>query len=101
MSVHRDEILTEVYNERTRQDEKWGVQNHPDGTSEFLATLRDEYRATTDRNAQEGRVTYYDILMEEVWEAMAEVDKAKLRTELIQVAAVTVAWVEKLDREAA
>jgi hypothetical protein len=36
--------------------------------------------------------------MEEVREAMAESDPAKLRVELVQVAAVSVAWIEALDR---
>ena len=28
-----DDVLTEVAAERVRQDERWGQQNHPDGTS--------------------------------------------------------------------
>jgi len=36
--------------------------------------------------------------MEEVFEALAETDPEKLELELIQAAAVIVAWVEKLRR---
>jgi hypothetical protein len=63
-------VLDEVQDERRRQDAKWGEQNHPDGT----------------------------IALEEVFEALVETDPAKLRDELLQVAAVAVAWVEAIDR---
>ncbi|TIH26025.1 NUDIX hydrolase, partial [Subtercola vilae] len=41
---------------------------------------------------------WQDILLEEVFEAFAESDTSKLRTELIQVAAVAQQWVEAIDR---
>ncbi|MEY9934267.1 hypothetical protein ABH926_008932 [Catenulispora sp. GP43] len=37
------------------------------------------------------------MLLEEVYEALAEVDPAALRAELVQVAAVAAAWVEDID----
>jgi hypothetical protein len=37
------------------------------------------------------------VLDEEVWEAFAESDPAKLRAELVQVAAVAFRWIEALD----
>jgi malonyl CoA-acyl carrier protein transacylase len=43
-------------------------------------------------------VTWEHILTEEHYEAMAEEDPTRLREELIQVAAVAVAWVEAIDR---
>jgi hypothetical protein len=43
-------------------------------------------------------VTWAHILTEEFYEALAEADPEKLREELVQVAAVAVAWVECLDR---
>lgn len=92
-------VLEEVAAERIRQDEKWGEQNHPDGTGGpemvFCAELS---KRMTDQAAQNGTLTYLHILEEEICEAFAETDKQKLRTELIQVAAVAVAWVEKIDR---
>lgn len=113
-------VLVEVAAERERQDAKWGEQNHPNGTGDnqefirpaeyvhpagehILATMgtfayRMKHR--TDERAQRGTVTFADILLEEVFEALAEEDPAKLRTELIQVAAVAAQWVEAIDRTA-
>lgn len=111
-------VLGEVLDERRRQDEKWGEQNHPDGTGEHsmplsrivfhrpaapggrhcaseLALLAKE---ATDRAARAGMVTWTDILLEEVFEALAEDDSDKLRTELVQIAAVATQWVEAIDR---
>jgi len=51
-----------------------------------------------DLRVQRGEpATWEMILLEEVWEALAETDPVKLRAELIQVAAVAVAWVEDID----
>lgn len=107
-------VLKEVAVERERQEEKWGEQNHADGTGPghyFLgkglaapatnAYLRERATEITDSHAKVGRLTYSDILLEEVFEAVAEEDQSKLREELVQVAAVTVAWIEKIDRDKA
>lgn len=98
MSATND-VLTEVCEERTRQDEKWGEQNYPDGTGRELDDMyaRDK-RAECDRTAAEGFLTFRDILDEEVAEAFAETELPKLRAELVQVAAV--AWIEAIDRRA-
>jgi NTP pyrophosphatase (non-canonical NTP hydrolase) len=70
-------VLDEVDRERSNQDKKWGEQNHPN-------------------------LYWLGILMEEVGEtAKALIEDGHLlqiRGELIQVAAVAVAWVEKIDR---
>ena len=93
-------VLDRVDIERFRQDQKWGEQNHPDGTGgcsqQYWAGVA---RRDCDRAFAEGRGTYRHILEEEVAEALAESDPEKLKAELIQVAAVAVAWVEKLIRE--
>lgn len=105
-------VLAEVAAERVRQEAKWGEQNHPDGTGaawEFCSGQHEGWaqEAADDarRRCQEASErtwgdTYALILNEEVAEAFAEEDPTKLREELLQVAAVAVAWVEKLDREA-
>jgi hypothetical protein len=93
--------LLEVAAERAQQDDKWGEQNHPDGTGQHLAHYAAAAQRLTDSMTQRGRITYRHILDEEVREAFAESDRDKLRAELIQVAAVAVAWIEKLDREVA
>lgn len=91
-------VLDEIRVERERQDEKWGEQNHPDGTNLKNDGWRTHAREQCQRAAAEGRVTWAHILQEEFVEALAEVGPAKLRAELIQVAAVAVAWIEALDR---
>ena len=48
-----------------------------------------------------GNGTWRHILTEEVWEAFAEKDSARLRAELVQVAAAAVNWIEAIDRRQA
>jgi hypothetical protein len=92
-------VLDEVAAERKAQDAKWGEQNHDDGTGgPVMKRMADEQRVRTDFLADVGGLSWRDILLEEVYEAVAEDDEAKLRTELIQVAAVAVAWVEAINR---
>lgn len=69
-------IFEEVFTERMRQEGKWGEQNH-------------------------GSPLYLTILTEEVGEvakAILEHRRDEVRAELVQVAAVAVAFVECLDR---
>ncbi|MEO3860946.1 hypothetical protein [Acrocarpospora sp. B8E8] len=96
-------VLAEVLAERARQDEKFGPQNWPDGTSDhsFHLVMADQAREACQQAAREGAVTWFHILREEFWEGMSEVDPARLRAELLQIAAVSVAWVEALDRRTA
>jgi hypothetical protein len=93
-------VLAEVQAERERQDEQWGEQNHPDGTGIAPAQteLADNAKATCQQAFAEGRGDWAHILFEEVREALAESDPVKLRAELVQVAAVAVAWVAAIDR---
>lgn len=102
-------VLFDVARERRRQDAKWGQQNHPDGTGPGVywqfydypaAELAGIIRRATQEAFAQGKGTWRDILNEEVAEAFAEDDPAKLRAELIQVAAVAAAWVEAIDRRA-
>ncbi len=88
----------EIARERVAQVEKWGEQNHPDGTSEdneFLALCA---REAYENAAKGGALTWLDVLREETEEVAAETDPEKLRAELVQVAAVAVAWIEAIDR---
>lgn len=99
MPQSRIAYAREILAERRRQDDKWGEQNHPNGTGGTQqiqdAAFAREY---TDHLFGQGNGTWQAILNEEVTEAYAESDPAKLREELIQVAAVAVAWVEAIDR---
>jgi hypothetical protein len=99
-STPLDTVLGEVAYERAGQDEQWGEQNHPDGTGQ---SFLDEHVARMARDAckiaaQDGTLTWRLILNEEFAEACAERDPDRLRAELVQVAAVTVAWIEAIDR---
>lgn len=103
-------VLVEVANERGRQTAKWGVQYHPNGTgphklpmpygsgSWSAAVAADRLKLLTECASQVGQCTWLHILREEVFEAFAEAEPAKLRAELIQVAAVAVQWIEAIDR---
>ena len=108
-------ILDEIAAERLRQHDKWGEQNHPDGTgstvvgwienlmpfhwradkSRHIAMLA---QAHCERMGNDDRLTWLDIALEEMAEAFAETDETKLRAELIQAAAVLVNWIGAIDR---
>lgn len=72
-----------VVQERQRQDAQYGAFNATLGPSEWLSVLAREFcEAGNEANEMyKGRVT----------------DPAKLRAELVQLAAVAVAWVEAID----
>ena len=108
-------VLDEIAAERDRQDARWGEQNHPDGTGpdtgwvdqitpafgwddQQAAHAAKLARRSCQQAARVGHVTWLHILREEVAEAFAESDPAKLRAELVQVAAVAVAQIEAIDR---
>lgn len=82
-----DDVLQEVLSERKFQDKKWGV-SRDQNPLEWFAILGEEFgevaKNTVDANWAPGLdVTKTELLA--------------LRKELIQVAAVAVAWVECLD----
>lgn len=97
----RDLIYLHLEAERLKQDAKWGEQNHPNGTgSASQQILALDARLACDRAAEEGTLTWAHILGEEVCEALAEDDPSRLRTELTQVAAVAISWIEAIERRA-
>lgn len=68
-------MLAEVAAERAAQDARWGEQNHPDGP--YLGCLGHRARACRQQQVVEaaaagGRLAWEDILLEEVYEAVAE-----------------------------
>ena len=98
MSTATSAVISAVVEERVRQNLKWGEQHHPDGTGGPEAEFQANWdRAVCEQKAELGTLTWADILKEEVSEAFAEGDVAKLRTELVQVAAVAAAWIEDID----
>lgn len=92
--------LEDVREERRMQDIRWGEQNHPDGTSPQWVLWADKLRDIADAHVKAGTLTWRNILDEEIAEAYTETDPARLRAELVQVAAVACAWVEAIDRRA-
>lgn len=94
----RSKIIKEIKAEREKQEHRFGEQNHPNGTSLAYGVEANFARSVCDKAFRGGNGTWFHILNEEVKEAFAEESPAKLREELIQVAAVTLAWVECIDR---
>lgn len=94
------DVLQEVANERLAQHAQWGEQNHPDGVYVTRTSLNreDEARRECQSAFQRGQGTWEHILREEFTEAVAAHDVPALRAELVQVAAVAVAWIEAIDR---
>lgn len=99
MTEQTDAVLDEVLVERHNQDERWGEQNHPDGTgSPADKWAAEAAKGMYDLAVSTRALAWRHILLEEFMEAMAESDPARLRAELVQVAAVAVAWIEAIDR---
>lgn len=61
------------------------------------ATL--DTKAHSQNEGGDGTVTWWHILREEVFEAAAEDDPGKLRSELVQVAAVALKMIDALDHK--
>jgi hypothetical protein len=104
-------VLFEIANERRQQDEKWGPQDHPSVALKSFQSRpwhqSERYEIPTAWRARDllekaradDELTWAHILIEEVAEAICNAtSEADRRAELIQVAAVAVAWVEAIDR---
>lgn len=104
-SRHDSRIMVEVAAERVAQDDKWGAPHDvPNGTGldgsllgYSFGELRDMLQSFVDTAAERHTSTMAAVLLEEVFEALAEDDDEKLRVELIQVAAVAAKWVRIID----
>ena len=92
-------VLQEILTERSRQDNKWGQQNH--GPAVWLMILSEEFGEA----ARE--INDFHFLMERERNTREYVPAnraklrellAKMRVELIQTAAVAVAFIESIDR---
>ena len=95
------DVLVAIADERMRQIAKWGVQSRPEGTNPAFAKARDAAQRRTDTKMKDGTVTWHDIIFEEFLEFLTETAPAKMRVELIQLAAVAVSAIEDIDRKAA
>lgn len=96
------QIFREVFRERLKQSFVWGEHDQPDGTGGGRAL--DALKAVMNQvesNASNGTTTWYDALKARVFAALAEEDPAKLRAQLVQVAAVAVSWAGAIDQRSA
>ena len=97
----REAALDDINTERDRQIVKWGPQHHENGTGlgAWLNQTRgiESLLRVSRHDNDHGSSTWATILAEEFAEALLERDKRELEIELIQVAAVCVAWVEDLN----
>lgn len=107
-----NEVLNLVESERQRQFELHGANlENPSGTGPRVRwaaclagytnapaeILENVLRADYEASEEDGeKVTWLKILLEEFSEVAKETDRDRLITELVQVAAVAVSWVEKL-----
>ena len=96
-------ILDELFMERERQNCIFGEQNFPlvkkiDPKENHLryGIIDEEHAKFRVDNNQE--LTYFNLLIEEVSEAVSAHDYQSMREELIQVGAVVVQMIEALDR---
>jgi hypothetical protein len=90
-------IFTEIVQERIRQDEKWGEQNHEMLKCESIDVIKRTLRHFRLYN-ELPICDWYSIIQEEIAEAFVETDPQRQREEMIQVAAVVVQIIEYLDR---
>ena len=102
-------VLNDVKAERARQFAKYGTNSDlEDGTGdvqwllplsiEYAPHIQDSLRVDYEAyEAVTGLPTWMHMVREEVAEAFSETEPARLREELLQVAALAVSWIEKLD----
>jgi len=113
-------VLGSIAAERELQDRRWGEQNHPDVVGTWLSNPSKVLGALATAEAHllpsasaarticnlaylDGTGAWAHIAVEELAEAVEAAalgDTAELRTELVQTAAVLVAWIQAVDRRA-
>lgn len=100
----QEDILEDIRKERMRQVDKWGVQSHPDVSSDYFShasfpRTASSMRWLNDKRAEHNKIAWDGILYEELMEAFEEMGLSQqdLRKELIECAAVIVAWIEDID----
>lgn len=110
-----ENIFEEIRIERQKQNEKWGEQNHPCLDQVLLKRqggcnpqrMCEEYEIPSEARAKQmcdsaftkNQGTYAHIAVEEMSEVVSAFDIHKRREELVQLTAVCVAWIEKIDRD--
>ena len=75
-----------------------GEQTHmPDGTGVGWVLARAAATAICEAASERGEAAWAWVLLGQAYEALAEADPDRLRTELVQVAAVALRWVHAID----
>lgn len=86
-----------VLKEMQRQVELFGVQHLPNGTGKPIDEVMLQFaRSDFELERTNDMLTWRSVLKEEYHEVLAETNNQKLKTELIQVAAVALSWVRDL-----
>lgn len=108
-NITQERIISEFRAERILQDKKFGEQNHfifPQDVEYFRRpayySIPEQFAAkrTLERALANGKLTFFDVLIEEVAEAAEAKNIIEVRQELVQVGAVSLAMIEAIDRNA-
>lgn len=104
MTAETDRVLAQIYAERKRQEQLWGEQNHPllnaSNLSKVFAGRAEAWKECNQDRVRQGDLSWDGILLEEIYEALAERNPMAMRAELVQAAAVIVNMIECIDRQA-
>ena len=108
-------IYEEILLERHQQDLKWGVQDHPSISDKiskgpnsnvmdkicryYGIPTQDKAQYDVEKAAKEGNLSWSHIAVEELSEVISATSEEHRRHELIQLAAVCIAWCENIDRK--
>jgi hypothetical protein len=102
-------VIQDVLKERQEQVRRYGLNaDTPDGTgpetrwllpytSVSAREIEADLRADYEEFEEEAPVTWVHLLREELAEAFAESEPERLYEEVLQVAALAVSWLEKLN----
>lgn len=97
--LNRSSVIQDIIDERGHQKRKFGDQSqNPFGTGKEYSELANKYKGICNAKVEDKTVTWADILLEEVFEALEQEDPDSVRHEMIQVAAVAVAICERIDQ---
>ena len=98
----QDRIIAGIRIERIRQDDKHGnpcIRMLPDGLSREICKLEaDRIKADNDRKTLTGCPDWLGIILEEVYEAFAELPGPAAECEFTQVSAVGVKIIENIRK---
>lgn len=95
--------MCDIAEERQRQEDLWGRQDWPSAYTPAGIAVQSEslLRNLCKAATADGTCTWEHIAAEEFAEAVAAPNDMRRREELVQLAAVVVAWIECIDRRAA